>query len=167
MTTLSLSKKDLYDLHKITVLESLSRYYDVDEPTDRLIGAIGYTFSYVKIHFLSARNDSGNEVISKPLIEQLVNQTLNIILKTYDKDNFATFIIDLYKRKNTDYGNTFSGGIISWGYTSALVRIEDKVSRLLSLLKSQTVKVRDESLLDTVIDLYNYSIMLLMELKEG
>lgn len=73
---------------------------------------------------------------------------------------------DLYRRKNEDYDDSISRGIDESGYLSALTRIEDKVRRCHKLMVStEAAKVIDESLLDTLNDLANYSLILLTEYK--
>lgn len=71
-----------------------------------------------------------------------------------------------YKAKNDDYGNSFSESIKKYGNIAAIVRMEDKFNRLNNLLlKGGSTKVKDESAMDTLLDLANYAIMLYMELK--
>lgn len=70
----------------------------------------------------------------------------------------------LYIAKNTDYDDSFSKGIDSMGYMSAIVRMEDKMNRIKALLTApDKAKVSDESVSDTLLDLANYSLMLLTE----
>ncbi|HCQ90640.1 MAG TPA: hypothetical protein DIU45_13990 [Clostridium sp.] len=70
----------------------------------------------------------------------------------------------LYTRKNHDYGDSFGKGFKEYGMVMPIIRLEDKLSRLKSLIKTEN-KV-DESIEDTLMDLANYSIMTLIELKE-
>lgn len=54
--------------------------------------------------------------------------------------------------------------IDSMGYMSAIVRMEDKMNRVKSILLKGTGESQiDESVQDTLIDLANYSLMLLTE----
>lgn len=70
----------------------------------------------------------------------------------------------LYIAKNTDYDDSFGKSIDSMGYMSALVRMDDKMNRIKALLTSpDKAKVSDESVSDTLLDLANYSLMLLTE----
>lgn len=70
----------------------------------------------------------------------------------------------LYQDKNEDYEDSFSKGIDDMGYMSALVRIDDKIRRFRKLISSEDkAQVADESLLDTLKDLANYSLMLVVE----
>ena len=64
---------------------------------------------------------------------------------------------ELFKRKNADYGDAFAG----FGMVGVVVRMGDKIARLESLMNSGKALV-DESIADTLIDLYNYSIMVLI-----
>jgi len=49
------------------------------------------------------------------------------------------------------------GGIPAW--KGCAVRIGDKFSRLMSFLKQEELKVKDESIKDTLIDLANYALI--------
>lgn len=63
-----------------------------------------------------------------------------------------------FEEKNHDYGNSFFASLDKRGLVAALVRMEDKMNRLDSL-SEQEAQVKDESLIDTLLDLANYSIM--------
>ena len=73
---------------------------------------------------------------------------------------------DLYARKNADYGDSFGKSFEEYGLTMACIRLEDKLNRIKSLTK-QAAQVSDESIVDTLMDLANYSIMTLVELAQG
>lgn len=72
---------------------------------------------------------------------------------------------EIFVRKNTDYGDSFSEQFKEYGMTSAVIRLDDKVRRLKQLTK-QDAQVKDESIEDTAKDLANYAIMLVMELRK-
>lgn len=69
---------------------------------------------------------------------------------------------ELFKRKNQDYGDAFA----TYGPIGVIVRIGDKIQRLLSIEKSGITLINDESLRDTLIDLHNYSAMAIMLIDE-
>lgn len=73
---------------------------------------------------------------------------------------------ELYARKNADYGDSFGKSFLEYGLTMACIRLEDKLNRIKSLTK-QAAQVSDESIVDTLMDLANYSIMTLVELAQG
>ena len=78
---------------------------------------------------------------------------------------YADKLNEIYRAKNTDYDDSFAKGIDSMGYASAIVRMEDKFNRIKSLLLKGTDAKVDESVEDTLLDLANYSLMLLTEYK--
>ncbi len=71
-----------------------------------------------------------------------------------------------YSRKNADYGDSFGVSVRKYGAIAGLTRISDKFNRLESLILKNEQHVSDESVTDTLLDLANYSIMLLMELED-
>lgn len=71
---------------------------------------------------------------------------------------------ELYTRKNKDYGNSFSKTFEEYGLTMCAIRLEDKLQRFKRLIKNPA-EVKDESIEDTLIDLANYAIMSLIEMR--
>lgn len=68
----------------------------------------------------------------------------------------------LFKRKNADYGDAFA----NYGPIGVLIRMGDKIQRLVSITEREIALVDDESLRDTLIDLHNYSAMAVMLMDE-
>lgn len=88
-------------------------------------------------------------------------------MSEYDKlmqvyDDILANLHNIYVRKNSDYGNSFDASINEFGYSAGLIRMYDKLSRLISLYKKDPsfseMKV-SESIEDTLLDLANYAIM--------
>lgn len=78
--------------------------------------------------------------------------------------NIVNSLAETYKKKDTDYGNSFSQSIDKYGYVAGLVRMSDKFNRAENLLlNNKEALVNDESAVDTLLDLAAYSIMLAME----
>jgi len=69
---------------------------------------------------------------------------------------------ELFKRKNADYGDAFA----NYGPIGVLIRMGDKIQRLMSISQKEIRCVDDESLRDTLIDLHNYSAMAIMLMDE-
>lgn len=83
-------------------------------------------------------------------------------------EQITTEMFDLYKRKNADYGNSVAKTFDEWGLASFLIRMEDKMNRVINLTKKQgEAKIADEKIEDTLLDLANYSIMALIELDRA
>ena len=73
---------------------------------------------------------------------------------------------ELYIKKNRDYGSSVTDTYEKFGLTSFLVRLSDKLNRLTNLtINNQDNLVKDEKIQDTLMDLANYSILALIELK--
>ena len=70
--------------------------------------------------------------------------------------------LELFKKKNTDYGDAFA----KYGIIGVLMRIEDKIQRSLSITKNGVNLVKDENIRDTLLDLHNYAAMGLMLIDE-
>ena len=73
---------------------------------------------------------------------------------------------EVYRVKNKDYGDAFGKSHEKYGAIAGLTRINDKFNRLEELILSGEQLVEDETVLDTLLDLANYSIMLYMELEK-
>jgi hypothetical protein len=69
---------------------------------------------------------------------------------------------ELFQKKNADYGDAFA----TYGAVGVIVRMGDKISRMSSIEKNKIVLVNDENMIDTLIDLHNYSAMAIMLLEE-
>lgn len=72
---------------------------------------------------------------------------------------------EIYRMKNLDYGNSFHDTFIDEGVVSSRIRIGDKYRRFCTLTKNNTQNVKDESVVDTLLDLANYAIMTVMEIE--
>jgi hypothetical protein len=70
--------------------------------------------------------------------------------------------LELFKRKNKDYGDAFA----TYGSVGVIVRIGDKISRLLTIERNGIKMVNDERVRDTLVDLHNYAAMAVMLIDE-
>ena len=71
----------------------------------------------------------------------------------------------LYEAKNRDYNDSFGQSFEKWGLPMSCIRLGDKLNRLESFAQGKDMKVKDESVKDTLRDLANYAIMTLVELE--
>ena len=118
----------------------------------------------------------------EPLDEKMINKIVSGIDVNRDIDYRPITLDDLnnvqihgkvcqeltetYKKKNADYGNSFENSLDKHGLIAGIVRMDDKMSRLISLNSKNEQQVMDESLRDTLMDLANYAIMSVMWLDE-
>ena len=70
--------------------------------------------------------------------------------------------LELFKKKNQDYGDAFA----NYGPIGVMVRMGDKMQRLISVSKNGINLVSNESIRDTLIDLHNYAAMAVMLIDE-
>lgn len=108
-----------------------------------------------------------------------LNMNEKVILTSYDVsydelDNdlvtrhkkICNSLNDVYKLKNSKYGDSFGQSVREFGYIAALTRISDKYNRIKQLILSkEDGGDTDESLEDSLLDLANYCIMTTMELN--
>lgn len=71
-------------------------------------------------------------------------------------------LTETYEKKNADYGNSFEKSLDKHGLIAAIVRMDDKMNRVINLNKADEQLVNDESVRDTLMDLANYAIMSVM-----
>ena len=81
--------------------------------------------------------------------------------KSLTSDMIAT-----YSRKNKDYGNSFSRMCGEYGHTYPIIHLDEKLARIKAILLSGDNAVKDETAIDSLIDLACYSLMTIMELQE-
>ena len=68
-------------------------------------------------------------------------------------------MFETYEAKNHDYGNSVQNTYDLFGDISFLTRINDKINRLNTLCTKDEMKVKDESINDTILDLANYAVL--------
>ena len=76
----------------------------------------------------------------------------------------------IYEQKNHDYGDSFHETWKEEGFAMARIRLSDKLNRFKKLSKiieldNEDQMVKDESMQDTLLDLANYAIMTVMEMR--
>ena len=75
-------------------------------------------------------------------------------------------LVNIYAKKNHDYGDSFNEGCNELGVGYAFSRIFDKTKRFQTLAKGTmnnnlSIEVQDETIEDTIMDLANYCMMYL------
>lgn len=70
----------------------------------------------------------------------------------------------LYAERNEKYGDSFAKTFQEYGEAVALIRLEDKLNRAKTLVSMGLKGSDGESLIDTLMDLSNYSNMAIIEL---
>ena len=102
-----------------------------------------------------------NRPYSAPVCEVIKNTNPSGMFRA-----IADKIVELHDRKNHDYGNAAHESYKEFGLVSYVIRLNDKLNRLKSLTKSGAEQqVKEESIVDTLMDLAAYSIMAIESLK--
>ena len=81
-------------------------------------------------------------------------------------ENLMAEMMEIYKAKNKDYGDSFSESFEEFGLIAPIVRMNDKMNRIKILSKKGGRQVKDESLRDSLMDLANYALMTVVELDQ-
>lgn len=84
-------------------------------------------------------------------------------------------IVDTFQRKNNDYAGSDAQDMMqnfmrceNFGIKMSdgiITRMSDKITRMENLFRTKSQMVNDESLIDTVTDLANYCLLLVIALK--
>jgi hypothetical protein len=103
------------------------------------------------------------------LLDEYDEEKSNEVNLPWNERTFKSIVdkmFDIYHRKNSDYGNSFSKSFEKFGMQSVLMRLTDKYNRLEALTESgEEPKVKDESIEDTLMDMANYAILAIIELR--
>lgn len=73
-------------------------------------------------------------------------------------------IHDTCVAKNHDYGNSASDLYNKFGLISYIVRMNDKMNRINTLIKREA-EVKDEKITDTLLDLANYCLLAVADME--
>ena len=96
---------------------------------------------------------------------ETLQEKLERMAKKVSFEDITSEMINIFKKKNNDYGNSFEESCNEFGLTSPIIRMSDKLNRLKSLSNNSSAKVEDEKIEDTLLDLANYAVMTLMWIK--
>ncbi len=75
-------------------------------------------------------------------------------------------MLETYIEKNKQYGDSYSKTYKEYGNTVLLLRIDDKLQRLKSLLLRGNADTFNESVQDTFFDLAIYAVMAIIETEK-
>lgn len=73
---------------------------------------------------------------------------------------------EVFAKKRMDYGQTTTETFRKFGPVSMLTRMHDKMGRLDNLLYSGSVNNVGEKVEDTLLDLANYALITILELRK-
>lgn len=83
-------------------------------------------------------------------------------------EQLAKQLVETQKRKNADYGSSFSQTLNEFGLVASATRMSDKFNRFKSLMRcGSTARVEDEKIEDTLMDLAAYALMTVEWIKKN
>ena len=141
-----------------------------DNPLELLVKTAAYTLQEMD-NFLLIEEATDEEML------KYLNDTSKLVMLgmlghqftlggQVDCESLAKQMSDTYRKKNADYGDSFSASLDRYGALAAHVRMSDKINRLQSLVvRKQTAQVKDESIADTFLDLACYAVMRLVYIE--
>lgn len=95
--------------------------------------------------------------------EDKVNLSPELQMKIKEHGEICNFIHELYEKKNSDYGDSMHPLYEEYGLTAFMILFSTKINRIKSLMKKGNANY--ESLEDSLLDLANYSIIAVTEMR--
>lgn len=88
--------------------------------------------------------------------------------KIFAMEKIFTTALTLASKKGRDYSGNDDGlgNFRTFGWKGIVVRLEDKMQRVIQFCKTGSFKVKDESVEDTLLDLINYAALTLIMYRE-
>ena len=80
--------------------------------------------------------------------------------KTLTHDMLDTFI-----KMNSDYGDSTTSTFNEFGLTSYAIRLSDKLNRIKTYCKNGELNIKDENIIDTLLDMANYCLLAIIDIK--
>ena len=74
-------------------------------------------------------------------------------------------MLETFKKKNADYGDSTTQTFKEFGLTSYAIRLNDKLNRVKSFCKNGELEVKDESCIDTLMDMASYCLLAVIDIK--
>ncbi|PTL34652.1 hypothetical protein C7120_09130 [Prevotella sp. oral taxon 376] len=75
-------------------------------------------------------------------------------------------MLETFKKKNADYGDSTTQTFKEFGLTSYTIRLNDKLNRIKSFCKKGELEVKDEKIIDTLMDMSAYCLLAAIDIKE-
>lgn len=78
-------------------------------------------------------------------------------------ESIVNEMLAIYKKKNSDYGNSFELMYQEYGDVYPIMHLQEKLNRI----KKLALAKRHKQLVDSILDLANYAVLYLMEQTKG
>lgn len=74
-------------------------------------------------------------------------------------------MLETFKKKNADYGDSTTQTFGEFGLTSYAIRLNDKLNRIKSFCKKGELEVQNEKIIDTLMDMSAYCLLAVIDIK--
>ena len=74
-------------------------------------------------------------------------------------------MLETFKKKNADYGDSTTQTYKEFGLASYAIRLNDKLNRVKSFCKKGVLEVKEEKIIDTLMDMSAYCLLAVMDIK--
>ena len=74
-------------------------------------------------------------------------------------------MLEIFRKKNADYGDSTTQTFNEFGLTSYAVRLNDKLNRIKSFCRKGELEVKDESVVDSLMDMASYCLLAVIDVK--
>lgn len=79
--------------------------------------------------------------------------------------NLTQQMLETFKKKNADYGDSTTQTFKEFGLTSYATRLNDKLNRIKSFCRKGELEVKDESVVDSLMDMASYCLLAIIDVK--
>lgn len=144
----------------------INQYGEIDAITDTLINLNDYQVLDIEtlLHFLGENLRENYKSVQNMEKVKCSNKAQSYVDCF---DDILKEMSEVHQRKNADYGNNFHKRYEKYGFLTALLRLTDKMERLENIYEKGEIQVKDESVEDTLLDLANYAVMTIVELRNN
>lgn len=115
--------------------------------------------------FLSKENSTSNKQISTERNDNLLKCKTCVSRKELMFEELTKQMLETFKKKNADYGDSTTQTFKEFGLTSYAIRLNDKLNRIKSFCKKGELEVKDESCIDTLMDMASYCLLAVIDIK--
>lgn len=88
-----------------------------------------------------------------------------VLCKEIEFAKLTKQMLDTFKKKNADYGDSTTQTYKEFGLTSYAIRLNDKLNRIKSFCKKGELEVKDERIIDTLMDMASYCLLAVIDIK--
>lgn len=89
----------------------------------------------------------------------------HVLCKEIEFSKLTKQMLETFKKKNADYGDSTSQTYKEFGLTSYAIRLNDKLNRIKSFCKKGKLEVKDEGVVDSLMDMASYCLLAVIDIK--